>query len=462
MRYILITGKNWRLALAEIDRYLQMDKYAGEIIDYSANAIVVEFDYPPEPDDIYDLQARFGSIQKIAQVYDFVDESVVKMAFPVDIKKNRSDSYANREEMEKVLRNVIFDLFLDIKDLEFFIANSIYPLTFDDPYYKVLLQYFLQFTNKFFNRELKKHGAKQAIYYKYPMDRIQKGTLNPIFPHHFKKYKLYKPNRVEIIYALTAEGMYIGKTITVTDANLHKELDEERPGKDFAHTIPPKFAKTLISFLQLTPPIEDYKILDPLCGDGTILQFGSMLGFDVFGADIQPEQVKHTRENLIWTDDILGFPIMKKKHNKQVIVSDIADIHTKFPENYFDGIATEPVLLPYFRELPEFQELKRLIREDVVPTYNVLLRQSFKLLKPGARLALVTPLIFYDRYRKVRFDMGELAEEAGFISLQLLNEDRIFESIDEKLKLEKKGHKSIFDTGSKHVFREFFLFQKPE
>ena len=87
---------------------------------------------------------------------------------------------------------------------------------------------------------------------------------------------LYEPGRAEILFCQTEEGMYIGKTQTVTDANFQKKLDEERPHKDFRQTIPPKFGKALISFLGINPPIYQKKILDPFCGTGTILMFAYM------------------------------------------------------------------------------------------------------------------------------------------------------------------------------------------
>ena len=99
--------------------------------------------------------------------------------------------------------------------------------------------------------------------------------------------------------------MYIGRTITVVDSNFQQQMDEDRPFTEFRQTIPPKFAKTLISYLQLNAPLKDKKILDPFCGSGTILQFAHMIGLQAYGADIVPKCIEGTRNNVKFTANLL-------------------------------------------------------------------------------------------------------------------------------------------------------------
>ncbi|MCF2139786.1 MAG: hypothetical protein K9W44_07015 [Candidatus Lokiarchaeota archaeon] len=462
-KYIFILGKNYRLALAEIDSYLQTPEYQGKIIDYSTNCAIIEFENQSiDLDEIGKLMIRLGSVQKIGRMYDFIGISILKNAFPVDMEANRVKIYAGRKYLDNTLKDLVFDLFPIIKDQDFFIANSIYPESFDDPYYSnVLVQYALHYINKFFNTYLKEQGAKKAIYYKYPQKNIENGTLNPLFPHHYFAYKLYKPNRAEILYCLTDQGMYIGRTITVVDSNLQKELDEKRPFKKFQQTIPPKFAKTLLSFLQLKEPLEKRKILDPFCGSGTLLQFALLMGLQIFGTDKDQEQVLGTQKNIEYTSKLLGTPISNKNIKKKIIQTDIDNLHKHFSENFFDGIATEPVLLPYFRKFPDYAEMLPIIEEKVIPLYEKLFQQSYTLLKPNTRLALVSPVVLTQDRKQIGIPIQEMAIEADFKLVQILKKERFDTKENPYYNFDRGNSKNLYDRGTKHLIREFYIFARP-
>ena len=192
-KYLFILGKNWRLAISEIDTYLRLPKYLGTITDYSANVAVVDFQNPEiSVEDIGDLMVRLGSVQKIGKMVNFINLETIELAFPANIEENRSTIYDSRDLFNKTLQDVVFELFPTIKDQSFFIANSIYPQAFNSEYYKdVLVKHVLHYLNKFYNTFLKEQGAKKAIYFRYPQKNIKSGKLNPIFPHHFFTYKIY-------------------------------------------------------------------------------------------------------------------------------------------------------------------------------------------------------------------------------------------------------------------------------
>ena len=465
-KFLFILGRNWRLALAEIDSYLQVRDYSGRITDYSSNVAIVEFDNEKiSTKQIGNLMVFLGSVQKIGEMIDFIDSETFTDAFPVDIENNRAKVFSGRRYVDNTLKDIVYELFPIIKNKKFFIANSIYPTAFNDPYYKEsLVSYFLHYVNKFFNTYLKEQGAKQAIYYKYPQKNIESGKLNPIFPHHFLTYRLYEPNRAELLYCMTSEGMYFGKTITVADSNFQKGMDEERPFKDFKFTIPPKFAKTLISFLNLAPSVRNKKIYDPFCGSGTIIQFGHMLGYTVYGSDIDNNYIKGTRKNLEFTSQLLEDPIPQKVLNENIFQSDIADIQKHFPPNFFDGIVSEPILVPISKDLPERGKIEDFLNREVIPVYYKFFEQAYLLLKPGKRLAFVSPIIKTSENRKVNLPITSMAQKVGFKTIQLLSTDRLVEKNVENptFELHRGKFKSIFDGGSKKILREFFLLVKPK
>ncbi|TFH27354.1 MAG: hypothetical protein E4G98_06215 [Promethearchaeota archaeon] len=463
-KYIFILGKNYLLALAELDAYLQTSQYQGKIVDYSTICAIVEFDDQSiELEDIGNLMIRLGGVQKIGRMYDFVELETVNKAFPVDIETNRALIYGGRRYIDNTLKDLVFELFPEIQDKSFFIATSIYPESFDDPYYaSVLVKFGLHYFNKFFNTYLKEKGAKKAIYYKYPQENIEKGNLNPIFPHHYFAYKLYEPERAEILYCMTDLGMYIGRTITVVDSNLQKALDADRPYKKFKQTIPPKFGKTLLSLLQLDEPLTDKRILDPFCGSGTILQFAYLMGMQIYGADQVEEQVVGSRKNLLYTADLLGRNIPKEEIQKRILTTDINTIDTHFNKHYFDGLATEPVLLPYFEKFPGYTEMVKIIDEEVIPPYEQLFLQSYNLLKPNSRLALVAPVVFTQDHKQIGLPIHEMATGAGFKAVQILRTDRFDAKENPRYNFDRGYSKNLFDKGTKHLMREFYVFARPE
>lgn len=462
-KYIFILGKNYRLALAEIDSYLQTPQYRGKIIDFSTNCAIVEFENQSiDLDEIGNLMIRLGSVQKIGRMYDFIGISTFRSAFPVDIEADRVQIYSGRRYVDNTLKDLVFELFPSIQDENFFIATSIYPESFDDPYYpQVLLKFCLHYFNKFFNTYLKEKGAQKAIYYKYPQKYIENGTLNPIFPHHYFAYKLYEPTRAEILFCMTDLGMYIGRTITVVDSNLQKALDADRPFKKFKQTIPPKFGKTLLSFLQIEEPLETKKILDPFCGSGTILQFAFLLGLDIYGADENEEQVHGTRKNLKYTSGILQFADIPQDLNQKIIKSNISTLDQHFPSQFFDGIATEPVLLPYFRQFPDYSEMIQIMDDSVIPLYELLFKQAYRLLKPNSRLAMVAPVVLTKDHKQLGLPINDMGITAGFKPVQILKSDRFDVKENPRYNFERGEIKNLYDRGTKHLIREFYVFARP-
>ena len=467
-KFLFVLGKNWRLALAEIDSYLQLRDYAGRITDYSSNVAIVEFENEKmSVKQLGNLMVFLGSVQKIGEMIDFIDKETFTDAFPIDIENNRAKVFSGRRYVDNTLKDVVYEIFPKIKNEKFFVANSIYPTAFNDPYYKKsLVAYFLHYVNKFFNTYLKEQGAKQAIYYKYPQKNIESGKLNPIFPHHFFTYKLYEPNRVELLYCMTSEGMYFGKTITVVDSNFQKEMDEERPFKEFKFTIPPKFAKTLISFLQLAPSVRNKKIYDPFCGSGTIIQFGHMLGYSVYGSDIDNNYIEGTRRNIEFSSQLLEEPIPQNFIKENFFQSDISDVHEHFSPEFFDGIVSEPILIPISEELPNTEKIDDYLDSTVIPIYKKFMEQAYLLLKPGKKLAFVSPIIKTSDNRRLNLPISNMAEKIGFKTIQLLSTDHLPEKAVEienpSFELHRSKFKSIFDGSSKKILREFFLLVKPK
>lgn len=457
VRYIFILGSNWRLSLAEINNLIEKPPYEGKITDYSASAAIVDFEQEPKDKNFDRLMFQLGGTQKVGKLVDFVDLSTLQGAFPEE-STDVSAQAKQRRYISNVLKDASYPIYGKIEPLKYFTANSVYGIAFQNPYYKTLVQHFLPFVNKQWMRILKSKGAKNAIYYRYPEDRIQKGTLNPLFPHHFFAYKLYEDYRKEILYAMTEEGMYIGYTINVSNSNEIKQLDEIRPFKDPKSSIPPKFAKIMIDLLNLNRPLSSNRILDPFCGAGTILMFAHQQRIQTYGLDIDQDRTKGTVKNLKWLSTILENP--QKIQSSNYKTGDISSLTKLFENTMFDGIISEPFLLPFYRELPHYNDVLSVMEKKVIPNYDLLLSEGFKALKAKHRLIVTSPSVETLDGGRFRISLEEMALKQGFQAVSIYGKKFVAEKSDQDLQL-FMDKKSLYDDKSETIRREFHVFEKP-
>ncbi|MBN2155981.1 MAG: hypothetical protein JW776_08060 [Candidatus Lokiarchaeota archaeon] len=457
-RFIFILGTNWRLSLAEINNILECPPYKGRVTDYSASGAVVEFEQEPIKDKNFDwLMFQLGGTQKIGKLVEFIDLRTFQEAFPKEITSEMTIQSKQRKYIENILKDACYPIFGKIQPIKYFVANSIYGITFQKAYYKTLVQHFLPFLNKEWMKILKEKGAKNALYYRYPEDRINKGTLNPLFPHHFWAYKLFQDHRKELLYVMTEEGIHIGYTINVTNSNEMKKLDENRPYKDVKSSIPPKFAKIMLGLLHLKKPNASNRILDPFCGSGTILLFAHTMGIQTYGMDLEPERIKGTLKNLKWVSKILENP--QKINANQYKEGDIANLSSIFKEFSFDGIVSEPYLLPFYRELPRYEQLSPVMEQLVVPSYSKLFSEGSKILKERHRIVVTSPAVETLDGGRYRINIEDIAAEFGCYPVSIYGNSFIAEKSDQDLQL-FADKKSLYDDNTEIIRREFHIFEK--
>jgi len=460
-------GKNWRLALAELDQFLRNKKFEGQILDYSANIAIVEFSSLHKEkyyvDKLEEMQYFLGGTQKIAKIYDFIDRKTLKDAFPLHMEKFRLVENS-RKRIKKTLNSIISEIFPKIQKKEIFFANSIYPIFFDQEYYKkVLVQHFLPFLNKKVSKICKKKGAKKAIYFKYPIKNIKSGNLNPIFPHHVINYELLKENRAEIIYGMTEEGIYIARTYTVDDPNFKQKIDEERPRTEFKSSISPKLATIMLNFLNLFENRPNKKILDPFIGNGTIAMFGIIENFQIFGSDKDKQKVEASKMNIKWLLKELGSETVPYLDDK-IKVAKISELSKLFKENSFDGIATEPDLGEFYTSKPYYTEAISEMKDKLEPLYQELFREAYKILKPNARLCLMAPSIsVLDDQKDIRLNIVNMANNFKFEMIPLISSNRIVNKSNIRLQFRKDEIYSILDAKDRQVVkRKLYVFEKQE
>jgi tRNA G10 N-methylase Trm11 len=463
-KFIFILGSNFQLSLAELDKVLDSNRFKGKIIDYSANIAVVEFDELHERkyfiNDLMELQYILGGCQKIAQVYDFIDIRTIKEAFPFEIGRFSSVQKA-RDKIVQILDNSLPIVFPKIPHQNLFYAVSIYPAFFDEEYYsQVLLRHFLPFLNKEIMALLKMKGAAKALYYKYPEEYIKEGTLNPIFPHVLIKYGLLSEDRAEIIFGFTEEGLYLGRTLTCDDPSFKQKVDEERPFKEYRSSVSPKLALIMLNFLNLFEERGKKKVLDPFVGNGTIPLFAIIEDFQIYGSDKEDLKVKSTLRNVIWLleelEEKIPYPLQDR-----FVTLEITQLTTHFPQNFFDGIATEPELAPFFTNPPYYEEAQQLITRDIEPLYQAIFEQAHYLLKPHARLVLIAPIISTVDGGDVQINIEKVVKKNSFNLIPVLNVDRIVNKSNIRLQFDKNKVKALIDAKKDQIVkRKLYIFEK--
>ncbi|MHA2185486.1 MAG: TRM11 family SAM-dependent methyltransferase [Promethearchaeota archaeon] len=467
-KYLFVLGSNWQLSIAELDNYLRYSKNRGKILDYSGTTAIVEFENLHKDrhyiNELMEIQFILGGCQKIAKIYDFIDIQTIKDAFPSIIEKYKYVE-RTRAKILNMLDTILIgknQIFPKIYESMFF-AVSIYPNLYDDEYYsEILVKHFLPFLNKGLMEKLKRKGAVKALYYKYPEKNLKSGYLNPIFPHVVIKYDLLMENRGEIVFGFTDEGVYIGRTFTVGDPGFKKEVDEERPFKEYKSSISPKLALIMLNFLNLFNNRENCNILDPFVGNGTIAMFGLLQEFQIFGSDNDESKVKNTIRNLQWLLNLLEeeIPILIENRFAKIDVKDLSD---HFATNFFDGIATEPELGPFFLEKPYYTQVKELLDKTLEPLYDTLFKEAYKILKTKGRICVVGPIISIIDGNDLQLNIEKIASKNKFKLIPLINPDRFINKGSPKLQLKRSSFKTLIDAKKGQIIkRKIYLFEKTE
>jgi len=465
-RFLFVLGSNWQLSIAELDNYLNYSYNKGKIIDYSANIAIVEFETLHQDkhyvNKLMEIQFILGGSQKIAKIYDFIDIKTIQDAFPIQI-----DKFKFVERTRKKILAIIDNLIIGKKGIfpkvyeSMFFAVSIYPNLYDEKYYsQVLVKHFLPFLNKEIVEILKHKGAEKALYYQYPEKNIKSGNLNPIFPHHLIKYELLKENRAEIIFGFTEEGVYIARTFTTDDPNFKKQIDEEKPHKEFKSSISPKLALIMLNFLNLFESRENKKILDPFVGNGTIALFAILQDFQVYGSDKEFQKVNNTIRNIHWLLEQLEEEIPLLTHQR-ILKIDARYLSNKFESYFFDGICTEPELGPFYTEKPYYSQVRDLIDSELTPLYDEFFKEAYKILKPNSRICFISPLISTIDGDDLQVNIEKLAKKNNFQPVPLLDLDRINNKSNQKLRFRKHHTKAFIDAKKGQIIkRKLYVLEK--
>ncbi|GAC1498940.1 MAG: hypothetical protein NVS1B10_01130 [Candidatus Saccharimonadales bacterium] len=195
----------------------------------------------------------------------------------------------------------------------------------------------------------------------------------------------------------------IGQTIKVQDIESYTARDRMRPKRDAkVGMLPPKLAQIIINLASgvvpasqlssicdipagqaIPSPKLNQTLLDPFTGSGVIMQESLLIGYDVYGTDIDARMVKYSTENVSWLNS--KYPIKDKTS-----VFEQADATTYIWPKSFDVIASEVYLGRPFTSSPSPEVLNQTI-SDCNLIIKKFLRNIHPQLPPNSRLCLAVP-----------------------------------------------------------------------
>ena len=98
------------------------------------------------------------------------------------------------------------------------------------------------------------------------------------------------------------QKIIIGRTVWSQDIESYTKRDQARPMRDTrVGMLPPKLAQVIVNLAAgKIEPSDDAIILDPFCGTGVMLQEAALMGYSVYGTDLEPRMVQYSIDNLAW------------------------------------------------------------------------------------------------------------------------------------------------------------------
>jgi len=377
MKYFFILGNNPTLSIAEISAVFELNNVADRTGQCPAptlmeNVLILETN---QKFDAQDLIKKLGGTIKIGEIADDAVETrqcLVSESFPSDDNQTRhclvsTDDYIN--EIKKIIETKIKNETPTAK-YNFGISN---------------------YTNRNINTkiigmELKTWLKEKNISCRFVVS--QEKTLSSVVVEQNKLLK----SGVEIV--ILPEGK-LGYTLAVQPFKELSFRDYGRPARDdLSGMLPPKLAQIMIN-LAVAPfikggegiPSDDFVILDPFCGSGTILTEAMLMGFqNLIGSDLSRKAINDTEKNIDWVQKKF-LTTNSQIPNIQLHNISAPQLSQKIQPNSIDLIATEPYLGPQRGKI----DLPKIIGE-LTALYSAGLKEFFKVLKPGGRVVMVWPV----------------------------------------------------------------------
>jgi len=429
--YSFVSGKNWKLSLAELTSFLAARNYTFEVSELSRAFFTVKTDPALNASVIDDL----GGILKIAEITAFLPTEQVTKAFisedkqaKVQIKANMPlDTLASKMPSASSGKSVF--------------GVSVYWA--ENPF-KPAAKVIQRFLGSSLKDELKAQG-KKARFMGFPRDR-EHPQLTAV---EVLKKGLVE-NNSEVLLCIGKHQTSIGSTMAVHNPFEFQKRDIEKPVQRKIFGISPRVAKIMVNLSHCTP---GKVFLDPFCGVGTILQEALLIKAKVIGVDINRWCVDAARRNIEW----LNREYSLENADYAVLQGDSRRLTSKIREE-IDCIATEPDLGPALTQISTAPYAVKIV-DKLRPLYSDFLREAHEILKDDGFLVIVAPYVKTRSGKGVTMNLQEIALTIGFKPVKPFQKTSFAEDSGAALSL-REIH-SFIDVDERHkIGREINIFQK--
>jgi tRNA G10 N-methylase Trm11 len=427
---LFISGKNWRLSLAELTAYFKAREIKFEIEFFSREYFVISFEKTLDAAALADL----GGTIKIGEVKTKLSTETVKEAF---MQKNKQ---AQSQIIDSLASSGLVDGMAKAPEKVFFGVSVYCAENTLCPFSRVIQR----FVGSALKGELAGFG-KKSRFMGFSKDRKQ-AQLSHV---EVLKKNLVE-NKAEVLFCIGRNETWVATTIAVHNPFEFQKRDIYKPNQRAIFGMPPRLARIMVNLSSCTA---GKVLLDPFCGVGTILQEALLARARVVGMDVNPWCVKAANENLEW---------LKKEYDLadadfRVLQGDVSRLVSKIGQETMDCIVCEPDLGPALRQVPTGPYALKIIQK-LEPLYFGFVEEAYKALKAEGRLVLVTPYIRTRSGQSVMMPIGKEAEKAGFkrvfpFSGQNFSEGAMVQDL--------LGMVSLVEMDEHHkIGREIHIFQK--
>ncbi len=428
---LFISGKNWKLSLAELVSYLKARELVFSIAFFSKEFFAVDL----EKDLIGSAIADLGGIIKIGEVKARFSTEIAQEAFieknkevQSQIKKLVSDS-GIVDEMAKQPEKVFFGVSVYSAD------KTLRPLSW-------MIQRFVGSTIK---GEFASQGKKSKFM------GFSKDRKSAQLSHVEVLKKRFVETKGEILLCIGKDETWIATTTGVHDPFEFQKRDIYKPNQRKIFAMPPRLARIMVNLSSCTPG----KVLfDPFCGVGTVLLEALLAHAKVVGMDVNSWCVKAATQNLDW---------IKREYNLgaadyRVVQGDVGKLTVKIGQETVDCIVTEPDLGPALRQVPTVPYALKIIQK-LEPLYFGFVEEASKVLKEHGCLVLVTPYIRTRTGQPVTMPIDEKLEKTGLKRIHPFPKEAFADKtkeVDDLVRI-----RSLIDIDERHkIGREIHIFQK--
>ena len=222
-------------------------------------------------------------------------------------------------------------------------------------------------------------------------------------------------NGAEIVVVGSADKAFICRTVAEQDIIAYSRRDQNRPKRDArVGMLPPKLAQIILN-LGVGQAVPPFTVLDPFCGTGVVLQEAALLGYTLYGSDLEQRMVEYTAENLTWLNDTHTLAPID-------VTLQTGDATAHKWNEPFGAVAAEGYLGQPFTGFPSEAKLR-----EVTHTCNQIAKGFLKNIAPqipsDTRLCIALPAWHHPNGRFERLKLLDQLSDLGYSRVNFIHTD---------------------------------------